>query len=71
MMLSGLPLSSRKPLPLGMGYVTSDGLKPLNPSGFAVLGRFTDAVKVTVKLIKSIKSRVFKVKVNKSAQLCK
>ena len=54
-----------------MDKLKSDGLKPLNPSGFAVLGRFTDAVKVAGKLKKSAESRVFKVKVNKSDQLCK
>lgn len=76
-MLSGLPLSSRKPLPLGMGYVTSDGLKTLNPSGFAVLGRFTAAaksrvvVKVAVKLKKSAESTLFELYFNNFARSCR
>jgi hypothetical protein len=55
----------------------SDGLKTLNPSGFAVLGRFTRtvkscvAVKVAVKLKKSAESTLFELGFNNFAHLCK
>ena len=48
----------------------SDGLKLLNPSGFAVLGRFTAVVKVAVKLKKSAESRVFGLEFNNFARSC-
>ena len=55
-----------------MDKLKSDGLKPLNPSGFAVLGRFTATVKVTGKLKKSAESTLFELDFNKNfARSCK
>ncbi|NCB75403.1 MAG: hypothetical protein EOM51_11795 [Clostridia bacterium] len=54
-----------------MDKLKSDGLKLLNPSGFAVLGRFTAAVKVTVKLKKSVESTLFELDFKNFARSCK
>jgi hypothetical protein len=49
----------------------SDGLIIPNPSGFAVLGRFTATVKVAGKLKKSAESTLFEPDFNNFGQPCK
>ena len=57
--------NSAAPMP---DKLKSDGLKPLNPSGFAVLGRFTATVKVAGKLKKSVESTLFELDFNNFAR---
>ena len=60
-----------------MDKLKSDGLKTLNPSGFAVLGRFTATVKIRVrvkvasKLKKSVESTLFELDFKNFARSCK